>query len=278
MDFQVFRSTSSRSAQFLPNLKNIMSITSRRKKERKDQFREEIQIQEKEESSKIRPSDFICFVGDLPDLKTEVLLFVRVSSKNQEHNGNLKRQENAILKMIPENAKVVKTLKHQGSAKPEKIKDKLEEVMEHAKNKNVKNVVAITTSRFIRNAEHDATDPEKRNVMPNEDELKWLKNMAERYGVNLVTLADPDLSPMEDASFISNAIKRNEGKEKTGRPKKQESGYKIKQKEEWFAEVCRLHYQNRWSTRRIASHVTKESGIKISHETINQWIKESRME
>lgn len=141
--------------------------------------------------------------------------------------------------------------------------------------KGITKIVAMATSRFIRNEKFDAI--QNPNAVPSHKELKWLKNITEEYGVQLMTIADPDLSPRKDAAFIGVSIKQNEGI-KGGWKSKKGPGYKMKQKQEWFAEVCRLHYQNRWSTRRIAEHVTKESGLKISREAIRVWIKESEME
>lgn len=250
-----------------------MSISRQQKERRQNQI-----ISIPENIDELKPS---CFMKKLSDAPKGIVAFMmaRVSSEKQVHDGNLKRQENALIAQIEKHAKakIKRIVRCQRSVKPDKAIDHLELVFQQMVKERVKSLIAMTTSRLIRSDNHNAITDEGRNQKPNKQELLRLKELAEKYEVDLYTVADPDLSPTEDSAFISNAIRENEGKTKAGRPKKKEDGYKTKQKEEWFAEVCRLYHQNRWSTRRIAKHVTIESGVKISHETVNQWIKESML-
>lgn len=230
----------------------------------------------------VRPSSFVWAVDQIPDSMKKVVLFIRVSGNGQRYNGNLERQENALRAALPDYFEVINAVHYVGSAKRNDIENELNRVFKHAEKIGASHVVGISLSRFIRNVKFEASDTNKRNINPSKQDLEWLKNLANKNNVQLATIADPDLTATQDMAFISNAIRRNEGKQNIGRPKiveqakeKKESGYKIRQKQEWYAEICRLANREKWSTRRIAKHVSQESGVKITHETVNQWVKES---
>lgn len=90
-----------------------MSTMTRREKERKEQFRNEM-AESTYPKGELKPSDFIEQVN-AEMIGMEVIMFVRVSSEKQNRDGNLQRQERALINAFSEsgmNVRIVDLLKH----------------------------------------------------------------------------------------------------------------------------------------------------------------------
>lgn len=113
-----------------------------------------------------------------------VVLYCRVSTRQQNHSGNLDAQEQYLkTEMAKRGAKVVQVVKYVGSGfEPLRLPLAVKYAEQHRAK-----IVAISTDRFIRNEYFKSTGTKsERNARANLKGLETLKQSAQ--GIELVTL------------------------------------------------------------------------------------------
>ncbi len=124
-------------------------------------------------------------------------------------------------------------------------------------------------SRLVRSAAyHPSKNP---NGVPTVAEFEKLLELA--GGVEIVTLDDPDSTPPQDEAFLRQLTAEASGR-KVGRPPNKPAGYAAERREHFLNLAVELHTKG-WSLRAIAEKVSRESGYRISHVAIRNWLRKA---
>lgn len=168
----------------------------------------------------------------------QVVLYCRVSTRQQYHSGNLIAQEAYLRTQInARGAIVVKSVRFVGSGF---FPLRLAYAATLAKQCGAK-IVALTTDRLIRNEFYKSTGSNlERNVRANLEGLETLKQCAQ--GIELVTLLHPNAS-LSESSGLQKKIGQEVKGRKGGRPKKNPPGYKKVRRDENLPTVRRLQIE-----------------------------------
>ncbi len=185
----------------------------------------------------------------------KVVIVSRVSSVKQELNDDLQNQED-FLRYITDINKLcfVQAFKHVGDGR--------DLAWLHIPLKTAKShkaiILAESMDRIIRPESYSKTN--QKTDYTNKD-LNKLNKFLGRYGVDVITYLDSDTSYEEVRDHQSN--RRNAEVVKADR---------MDHKEEYLSRVLVLH-QNGYRSRTIARIISFESGKKISHMTVQRWLK-----
>ncbi|QDT82451.1 recombinase family protein [Gimesia chilikensis] len=190
----------------------------------------------------------------------QVVLYCRVSTRQQKHSGNLDAQEKYLrTQMAKRGAKVVNVVRYVGSGF-EPLRLPL--AVMYAKQHRAK-IVALTTDRFIRHESFKSTGTNKtRSFRVNERGLENLQEIAK--GVELVTLQDPN-AILEDCLKLQREIGQLSKSNKGGRPLKRMPGYKKERRQKNLEKTIQLKKQGK-SVREIGKE------LKIPSSTIHTWV------
>lgn len=182
------------------------------------------------------PGDATKFIThDNIKLHDLVVLWCRVSSRQQNHTGNLDAQEWYLRnEMAIRQASVVGVVRRVGSGFWPFM---VGQAAELAKQNNAK-IVAVSTDRFIRheNFKTRGTDYEL-NARANDESLNDLQRAAN--GVELVTLVHPN-SPLGECGGVLKQIGQQHKGRTGGRPKRKIPGYKKQWREQKLVQARRL--------------------------------------
>ncbi len=191
----------------------------------------------------------------------QVVLYCRVSTRQQNHNGNLDTQEQYLRNQIDKrDAKVVHVVRYVGSGfEPLRLPLAVRFAKQHSAK-----IVALSTDRFIRHESFKSTGTKKaRTLRVNTGGLEILREIAK--GVELVTLLDPNATLPECAGLqkkIGQQMKNSKG----GRPNKRKPGYKKERRQKNLPIVFQLRTEG-LKIRDIARKL-------IIHEsTIRHWLR-----
>lgn len=197
------------------------------------------------------------FVKTLLEINPDIVVaLIRVSGRTQKYKGNMDRQETSVIKMIEKaGVKIADIFTHQGSSKLSTFKTTLIKIFKKMQKQGIKYLVIVTLSRIIRNEKFDPIN--NPDAEPTSEELKILKELAEKYGIQLLTIADPDLTLSQDRSFLNALSSKTTSKKNIN-------------KKEAMREVIKLHEESNWGCRRIAKHITVR-GYKVSSATVARW-------
>jgi hypothetical protein len=163
--------------------------------------------------------DFITHDGIRPG--DRVVLCCRVSTRQQDHTGNLTAHERHLrAEIAARRANVVGVVRHVGSGFDPLWVGRAAYI---AKRHNAK-IVAIATDRLIRHPDYKSTGTRyERNARACTEDLEDLNRYAD--GVELVTLTDPDAT-LADCMAVHKKIGQHAKGRKGGRPGKNPPGYK----------------------------------------------------
>lgn len=190
-----------------------------------------------------------------------VVLYCRVSTRQQNHTGNLDAQEQYLkAEMAKRGAKVVQVVKYVGSGfEPLRLPLAVKYAEQHRAK-----IVAISTDRFIRNEFFKSTGSKsERNARANIKGLETLKQSAQ--GIELVTLLYPNASLLE-CSGLQKKIGQQFKNRKGGRPKKYPPGYKKKRRNEYLPKVRCLRSEG-LGIREIARR------LDLPEATVRYWVR-----
>jgi len=191
-----------------------------------------------------------------------VVLACRVSSRQQDHTGNLTAQERYLrAEIAARRADVVGVVKYVGSGF-----DPLwvARAARRAKQHNATKIVAIATDRLIRHPDFKATGNDwERNARAHTDDLEKLKWYA--GSVELVTLMPPD-APLSECMALYKKIGQQIKNRKGGRPRKNSPGYK---KERRLRNLSKVFWMRAvgYPVRRIARI------LDIPESTVRRWVR-----
>jgi DNA invertase Pin-like site-specific DNA recombinase len=188
-----------------------------------------------------------------------VLLYCRVSEREQHRRGNAKDQEKVLWRKCKKFgigfSGVVRDIGPgwdvSGGSLPVAIKFA-------RKHRSI--VLAESTDRFLRHHEfHSIDNP---NAVPTEEQFAELHRLA--HGVVLATLFHPDKPWKEVRSLQTKRGQRR--KAKGGRPRKRRPGFKKKRRMEFISQVRRLR-------RRGHSIAQISQRIGVPRSTVHLWLK-----
>ncbi|MCH9652586.1 MAG: recombinase family protein [Planctomycetes bacterium] len=200
---------------------------------------------------KVSPGDASKYISyDCIKPGDQVVLYCRVSTRQQNYTGNLDAQERYLRTQVTERGAIVVTaVQCVGSGF---YPFRLAYAASLAKQSGAK-IVALTTDRFIRNEFFKSTGSKfERNARANIEGLETLKQCAE--GIELVTLVHPNTSLLECSGWqkkIGQQVKSRKG----GRPKKNPPGYKKERRHEKLPKVRELRSEGvgiRETARRVS--------------------------
>jgi len=151
----------------------------------------------------------------------QVVLYCRVSTRQQNHSGNLKAHERYLrAEIAARRAEVVDLVPKAGPGFDPLWVARAADIAKRHKAK----LVAITTDRLIRHLDYKSTGSSyERNARASTEGLDDLKRYAD--GVELVTLVDPD-APLAECMGVMKKIGQQVKGRKGGRPGKNPPGYK----------------------------------------------------
>jgi hypothetical protein len=206
-------------------------------------------------------SDYICHFASLLRRRpvTGVVLYCRVSGRNQKHTGNLVDQEAHLRRWCQRyGVRVIAVYREVGSGW-KSDRDGLAAAISEARECGVP-VLAESTDRYVRNVNFTTdTNP---NAWPTEAEFDELARMAR--GVLLTTLLVPDADPS-----VVRYMQQNRGQvEKDnpgGRKKKKRPGDKKRRHEKLLPEALSLHARG-WTLGKISAETC------VPRSTIQNWI------
>lgn len=190
-----------------------------------------------------------------------VVLYCRVSTRQQNHSGNLDSQEKYLrTQMGKRKARVVEVVRYVGSGfEPLRLPFAVRMAQQHGAK-----IVAITTDRFIRHDYFKSTGSKfERNARANIEGLEALKQCAQE--IELVTLLHPNASLLE-CSGLQKKIGQRFKNRKGGRPKKNTPGYKKKRRNEYLPKVRRLRSEGS-AIREIARR------FDLPEATVRYWVR-----
>ncbi|OHB56570.1 MAG: hypothetical protein A2Y12_04665 [Planctomycetes bacterium GWF2_42_9] len=182
-----------------------------------------------------KASDYIKHFQALAQTQTilSVILFARVSGRNQDYKGNLDAQMASLRQAVQPHEIIAEFRAIESGWKD--AQGRLQGAVEMASQTGAI-IVTESTDRFIRNIDyHSKNNP---STQPNVAEYERLNQIA--GGVTLATVQHPDTSWKKIRSYQSKRgqkAKNNSG----GRPIKVQPGYKKKQRGKKLPEVIRLH-------------------------------------
>ena len=191
-----------------------------------------------------------------------VILYLRVSARSQDHNGNLLNQEMVLRRKLKKlGILVVDCFREVCSGW---VTDHHRGVLRLAVRKALqfKNAVilAVSADRFLRNKDFHTKN--NRDVLPTIAEFEKLNKLTN--GVPLVTYLHPNMPWKKVRGFQSKWGQRAKGN-KGGRPRKRIPGYKKQRRVQRRDEVLWLHEQGK-----NLSEIAAKTGIARS--TIKGWI------
>ena len=220
----------------------------------------------KEEADRGTPGDpckYFIRIGDVPD-GTVAVLVSRVSHRNQKEH--LKDQERELLQAASKaGVEIVAKVRHVGKANDPTWTKKIGKV---AKKFKATHVMATEPNRIIR---HEKAHVNRDNYdwEPTEEHYQNLRRCIGNH-VTLVTLISPD-APWEEVASRQKKRGQLARNNKGGRPKIKVKGYKKKLCREYEQEAIEMRIRG-CSLRQIAFHVSTESGYKVNHATIRNWV------
>ena len=189
-----------------------------------------------------------------------VVLFCRVSTRQQNHSGNLEGQEHYLTdQMHARGAIVVCVEKYVGSGLDPLHLIQAAKIARQCSAK----IVALTTDRFIRHEFFKATRAKNRQLRVNQYGLELLQDIA--TGVELVTLEDPNASLSKCAGLLKRVGQIAKGR-KGGRPKKKIPGDKKKRRQHYLPRVYQLCTEGH-SNREIARR------LNLPESTVRYWVR-----
>ncbi len=208
-----------------------------------------------------KASNYITCMGDLDGVHT-CFLVCRVSTKQQDHTGNLGGQTDFLSKVACRASwEVLEVVRHVGSGIDPHW---LQEWAQKAKEKGAV-LLAESTDRFIRHAHFQSSDSVFSDMQADEQDLQRLKKATR--GVILVTVYDPDSPPESIRSSQrkrGQAAKENSG----GRPEKKITRRELK---EGNIEQVVSWYRGGFSTREISRKLALQK-VTVSHKTVWKWL------
>lgn len=189
-----------------------------------------------------------------------VVLYCRVSTRQQNHTGNLDAQERYLrAEMAVRGATVVEAVHHVGAGVYALLVGRAAAIAKPQKAK----IVAVTTDRLVRNENFVSTGLNcQRNARATIGELHILTEAAN--GVELVTLVPPNASLAKCLGVqkkVGQMLKRRKG----GRPKKTKPGYKKQRRDSTKPEAVRLRLEGK-SIREIARI------LDVPASTVHRWV------
>lgn len=190
-----------------------------------------------------------------------VVLCCRVSTRQQNHRGNLTAHERHLrAEIAARRTEVVDLVSHVGPGYDPLWVARAADI---AKRHNAK-LVAITTDRLVRHPDYKSTGSNyERNARANTEGLDDLKRYAD--GVELVTLVDPD-APLATCMGVMKKIGQQVKGRKGGRPGKNPPGYKKERRLRNQSQVywmCAVGYP----VRKIA-HM-----LDLPESTVRRWVR-----
>ena len=189
--------------------------------------------------NKVTPGDASKYISyDCIKSGDKVVLYCRVSTRQQNHSGNLIAQEAYLRAQITSKGAIVVNAVHfVGSGF---FPLHLAYAATLAKQCGAK-IVALTTDRLIRNNFYKSTGSNlERNARANLEGLETLKQCAQ--GIELVTLLHPNAS-LNECLGLQKKIGQEVKGRKGGRPKKNSPGYKKVRRNENLQIVRRLRIE-----------------------------------
>lgn len=126
-------------------------------------------------------------------------------------------------------------------------------------------LIIACPSRAARNVHFDLfRNP---NAMPTERQYRRLRKLMDRYGVErIVTISDPNNTPDEDEELLAK-WGRLYGGRFAGRPVK-----RLNKKKRLLRRAVELR-KNGNSWRKVAMTLTDETGVKVSHNGVRNWVR-----
>jgi len=196
-----------------------------------------------------------------PDMK--VVLYLRVSARSQDHNGNLWNQERVLRRKLKKlGIPIVGCYSEVGSGwNTDHILGDLRQAVREAKNHENAVILATSADRFLRNKDfHTQTNP---NALPTIAEFEKLRKLTR--SVPLVTLLHPDRSWKKVRGYYSKWGQRTKGNI-VGRPILKNSGWTIKRREKKLPRVRKMLKRGK--------NVTEIAGkLQVARSTLDDWVK-----
>lgn len=213
-----------------------------------------------------RASDYITHGGILRG--DVVLLWCRVSSREQDRTGNLRGQEHALqTAMLSAGARTVGVLPWTGSGQSPYAR--MSEAARMARKLGATKIVAVSTDRFIRHPDFKATGTEyERDARASSDQLEELVLWAN--GIELVTLIHPD-APLSECMAAHKRHGQKAKGNRGGRPRKR-GPYQPSHRDRCFAGCSKVFWL------RGCGYSLREIGTLLGrpHSTIQGWERKLR--
>lgn len=201
---------------------------------------------------------------------SDVVLLVRVSSREQSKEGNLKWQKISAKEALTKiGMNVIKCYREVGSgSNPLNERKVLKRAMKKAGWLGIPLVVPCL-SRLVRHLLWKTIDTVWK---PTVNQMKEIARMAKRYGIPaIISMFDPDASSERERGFLSKLSRTTQGTLRIARPRKTYVGYKKEVKDTYLGLVLTMH-ESGISCKRIANHITEKSGHPITKMTIFRWV------
>lgn len=206
-----------------------------------------------------KASDYIEHIDELKR-GDEVVLYIRVSSSDQDINRNLKDQGERLEQEMAMRGIIVIDVYFDIASGWAQDRDGLKLAAKKAYDHNA-SIVAESVARLLRNHEYNnKTNP---NVLPIKGEFERLR--LETLGVRLITLVHPKATPGQIRSFETRRGKQAKGNP-GGRPRKRGPGYKKRIKQKYMPIVLNLYEQEP----NVAAIARK---MRLNYNTVYSWIR-----
>jgi hypothetical protein len=215
-----------------------------------------------------RPSDYGILQLQKERNATEVDLYARVSTKNQDLSAqvgaaraHLRRLGIRVRRVFRERAK--------GRLLGAADRPQLHKALDAARRDGIP-LLAVAFSRFLRSADYHAY--RRPDAQPTAAEVEAFLRMAE--GVRLATINDPDAEPVADETFMRQMLGETKRKP-VGRPPKKATGDTARRRHECQTLALAMS-TNGMSATAIADEFYREHGISIDPRTIRYWAARAR--
>jgi hypothetical protein len=222
-------------------------------------------LRTKHKSEPAKASDYLYWLKDYyhehPDMI--VILYLRVSARSQDHNGNLQNQYRVLRKKLRRRGiPFITCFREVGSGwVVDHTRGELRRAVRRARQYDNAVILAASSDRFLRNKFYNSqNNPE---VLPTQAEFEKLRKLTK--GVPLVSLLHPDKSWKKVRGYYSKwgqKVKGNKG----GRPAEKRTGWTIDRREKFLPRVRRMLKKGK--------NITEISRkLSIARSTLDDWVK-----
>lgn len=224
----------------------------------------------------VKASSYVWHVDEFAKAHPEIkqgILACRVSKREQDAHGSLRRQARGLRKLYRDNfdITIVETFKEVGSGSgPLEERTTLIEAIKIAGKLRIPLYIGCV-SRLLRNENWKSIDPD---WQPTQEQWEELNTLLKQHNVkHVVSYNSPDATPPEDQGFLSLLNRVLLGKQHSGRKRRKYPGYRKDQKAKSIDTVKRMTMEGT-GCRRIAKAVERLTGFPVNRKTVLEWVRE----